>query len=168
MERDRIPFAHKANPLSSSDDSTNPLIPSRPRETISLMQLGLLGLLEVSSLCLLLASPTLAQITPDSTLGDENSQVTPNQTIRGAAADLIEGGAIRDSNLFHSLIEFNVGNGQRVYFANPDGITNILTRVTGSTLSQILGTLGVNGSANLFLLNPNGIAFGSNARLEVV
>ncbi|WP_424100194.1 filamentous hemagglutinin N-terminal domain-containing protein [Moorena producens] len=152
-----IPQAHKANPLTAS----------LPREPISLMQLGLVGLLEVSSLCLLLASPTLAQITPDSTLGNENSQVTPNQTIRGAAADLIEGGAIRDSNLFHSFLEFNVGNGQRVYFANPDGITNILTRVTGSNLSQILGTLGVNGSANLFLLNPNGIAFGSNASLDV-
>ncbi|NEO89312.1 MAG: filamentous hemagglutinin N-terminal domain-containing protein [Moorea sp. SIO3G5] len=162
-----FPQAHKANLLSSSDDSTNPLRPSLPTDPISLMQLGLLGLLEVSSLCLLLASPTKAQITPDSTLGDENSQVTPNQTIRGAAADLIEGGAIRDSNLFHSFLEFNVGNGQRVYFANPDGITNILTRVTGSTLSQILGTLGVNGSANLFLLNPNGIGFGANARLDV-
>ncbi|NEP49517.1 MAG: filamentous hemagglutinin N-terminal domain-containing protein, partial [Moorea sp. SIO3C2] len=131
------------------------------------MQIGLVGLLEVSSLCVLLASPTLAQITPDSTLGDENSQVTPNQTIRDAAADLIEGGAIRDSNLFHSFLEFNVGDGQRVYFANPDGITNILTRVTGSNLSQILGTLGVNGSANLFLLNPNGINFGTNASLDV-
>ena len=152
-----FPFAHKANPLTES----------LPTDTISLIQLGLLGLLEVSSLCLLLASPTLAQITPDSTLGNENSIVTPNQTIRGAIADLIEGGAIRDSNLFHSFLEFNVGNGQRVYFANPDGITNILTRVTGSTLSQILGTLGVNGSANLFLLNPNGINFGTSSRLDV-
>ncbi|AOX03591.1 hypothetical protein BJP34_32900 [Moorena producens PAL-8-15-08-1] len=162
-----FPFAHKANALSSSDDNTNPLIQNLPRDTISLMELGLVGLLEVGSLCLLLASPTLAQITPDSTLGNENSQVTPNQTIRGAVADLIEGGAIRDSNLFHSFIEFNVSNGQRVYFANPDGITNILTRVTGSNLSQILGTLGVNGSANLFLLNPNGINFGANSRLDV-
>ncbi|NEO36094.1 MAG: filamentous hemagglutinin N-terminal domain-containing protein [Moorea sp. SIOASIH] len=162
-----FPFAHKAHSLSSSHYSTNPLIQNLPRDTISRMQWGLLGLLEVSSLCLLLASPTLAQIIPDSTLGDENSQVTPNQTIRGAVADLIEGGAIRDSNLFHSFLEFNVGNGQRVYFANPDGITNILTRVTGSTLSQILGTLGVNGSANLFLLNPNGINFGANASLDV-
>ncbi|WP_424099386.1 filamentous hemagglutinin N-terminal domain-containing protein [Moorena producens] len=163
----RFPFAHKTNLISSSDHSTNPLIPSLPTDTISLIQLGLVGFLEVSSLCLLLASPTLAQITPDSTLGNENSQVTPNQTIRGAVADLIEGGAIRDSNLFHSFLEFNVGNGQRVYFANPDGITNILTRVTGSNLSQILGTLGVNGSANLFLLNPNGINFGANSRLDV-
>ncbi|NEO38678.1 MAG: filamentous hemagglutinin N-terminal domain-containing protein [Moorea sp. SIOASIH] len=131
------------------------------------MQLGLVGLLQFGSVCLFFQDPTLAQITPDSTLGNENSQVTPNQTIRGAVADLIEGGAIRDSNLFHSFLEFNVSNGQRVYFANPDGITNILTRVTGSTLSQILGTLGVNGSANLFLLNPNGIGFGANARLDV-
>ncbi len=157
MERDRIPKAQKAHPLTES----------LATEPISLIQLGLLGLLEVSSLSLLLASTTLAQITPDTTLGNENSQVTPNQTIRGAVADLIEGGAIRDSNLFHSFIEFNVGNGQRVYFANPDGITNILTRVTGNNLSQILGTLGVNGSANLFLLNPNGINFGSNASLDV-
>ncbi|NEO81582.1 filamentous hemagglutinin N-terminal domain-containing protein, partial [Moorena sp. SIO4G3] len=163
----RFPFAHKTNPLSSKHYNTNYLIASRTRDTISLMQLGLVALLEVSSLWLLLALPTIAQITPDSTLGNENSQVTPNQTIRGAVADLIEGGAIRDSNLFHSFIEFNVSNGQRVYFANPDGITNILTRVTGSTLSQILGTLGVNGSANLFLLNPNGIAFGSSSRLDV-
>ncbi|AOX03531.1 hypothetical protein BJP34_32535 [Moorena producens PAL-8-15-08-1] len=164
MERDRIPQSQKANPLSSSDDSTNPLTQSH---SISLMQLGLVAFLEVSSLCLLLASPTLAQITPDTTLGDENSQVTPNQTIRGAVADLIEGGAIRDSNLFHSFLEFNIDNGQRVYFDNPDGITNILTRVTGNNLSQILGTLGVNGSANLFLLNPNGINFGANSRLDV-
>ncbi|NEO71347.1 filamentous hemagglutinin N-terminal domain-containing protein [Moorena sp. SIO3H5] len=152
-----FPFSKKAHPLTKS----------LPTDTISLMQLGLVGLLEVGSLCLFFQHPTLAQITPDNTLGDENSIVTPNQTIRGAIADLIEGGAIRDSNLFHSFLEFNVGNGQRVYFANPDGITNILTRVTGSNLSQILGTLGVNGSANLFLLNPNGINFGANSRLDV-
>ncbi|OLT62612.1 hypothetical protein [Moorena bouillonii] len=110
----RFPFAHKTNPLSSKHYNTNYLIASRTRDTISLMQLGLVALLEVSSLWLLLALPTIAQITPDSTLGNENSQVTPNQTIRGAVADLIEGGAIRDSNLFHSFLEFNVGNGQRV------------------------------------------------------
>ncbi|NEP28824.1 MAG: filamentous hemagglutinin N-terminal domain-containing protein [Moorea sp. SIO3I6] len=167
MESDRIPQAQKANGKSCSHYGTNPLTPRLPTEPISLMQLGLVGFLEVSSLCLLLASPTNAQLTPDSTLGNENSIVTPNQTIRGAVADLIEGGAIRDSNLFHSFLEFNVGNGQRVYFDNPDGITNILTRVTGNNLSQILGTLGVNGSANLFLLNPNGINFGANASLDV-
>ncbi|NET63517.1 MAG: filamentous hemagglutinin N-terminal domain-containing protein, partial [Moorea sp. SIO1G6] len=109
----------------------------------------------------------LAQITPDQTLGNFSSVVTPNATIRGEPGDLIEGGAARGSNLFHSFQDFNVGQLQRVYFANPAGIENILSRVTGSNISNILGTLGVDGGANLFLLNPNGIVFGQNARLDV-
>ncbi|NEO30969.1 MAG: filamentous hemagglutinin N-terminal domain-containing protein [Symploca sp. SIO3C6] len=114
-----------------------------------------------------LANRALAQLTPDNTLGNENSLVTPNVDVKGALADLIEGGAIRDINLFHSFLEFNVENGGRVYFANPAGIENILTRVTGNNVSNILGTLGVDGAANLFLLNPNGIVFGNNAQLDV-
>ncbi|NEP00174.1 MAG: filamentous hemagglutinin N-terminal domain-containing protein [Symploca sp. SIO2E9] len=109
----------------------------------------------------------LAQLTPDTSLGNENSVVTPNVDVQGELADLIEGGAIRDLNLFHSFLEFNVENGGRVYFANPAGIENILTRVTGNNASNILGTLGVDGAANLFLLNPNGIVFGNNAQLDV-
>ncbi|WP_293084779.1 filamentous hemagglutinin N-terminal domain-containing protein [Moorena sp. SIO4A1] len=41
----------------------------------------------------------------------------------------------------------------------------MLSRVTGTNVSNILGTLGVLGNANLFLINPNGIVFGSNSRL---
>ncbi|MBD2166732.1 S-layer family protein [Calothrix membranacea FACHB-236] len=109
----------------------------------------------------------LAQITPDETLGNERSVITPNVNIQGAAADQIDGGAIRGSNLFHSFGEFNIQEGQRVYFANPAGINHILSRVTGNNPSNILGTLGVNGSANLFFINPNGIIFGKNASLDV-
>jgi filamentous hemagglutinin family protein len=107
---------------------------------------------------------TLAQITPDRTLGAENSQV-----FRDASDQLVDigGGAIRGTNLFHSFTEFNVGGQQQVYFTNPAGIENILSRITGRNPSEILGTLGVNGSANLFLLNPNGILFGRDARLDV-
>ncbi|NEP02950.1 MAG: filamentous hemagglutinin N-terminal domain-containing protein, partial [Symploca sp. SIO2E9] len=114
-----------------------------------------------------LTNPAEAQITPDNTLGNESSVVTPNVDVKGALADLIEGGVIRDINLFHSFLEFNVPDRGRVYFANPVGIENILTRVTGNNLSNILGTLGVDGAANLFLLNPNGIVFGNNAQLDV-
>ncbi len=110
---------------------------------------------------------TLAQITPDTTLGTEGSVITPNVIIKGVAADQVDGGAIRDSNLFHSFREFNIKDGQRVYFSNPAGINNILGRVTGNNPSDILGTLGVNGNANLFLINPNGIIFGQNARLDI-
>jgi filamentous hemagglutinin family protein len=128
--------------------------------------LGLAGVL-VWGEANFLGSPTLAQITPDSTLGTESSVVTPNVNVRGFPAERIDGGAVRGANLFHSFQEFNVGDEQRVYFANPAGIENILSRVTGNNLSNILGTLGVDGGANLFLLNPNGIIFGSNAQLDI-
>lgn len=118
----------------------------------------------VSAFC---GNYALAQITPDGTLGAERSIVTPNININGANADRIDGGAIRGANLFHSFLEFNIGDGQRVYFANPAGIDNILSRVTGNDPSDILGTLGVEGGANLFLINPNGIIFGANASLSL-
>ena len=109
----------------------------------------------------------LAQLTPDLTLGGESSIVTPGVIIKNQPADRIDGGVSRGTNLFHSFLEFNLNSGQRVYFASPTGIESIITRVTGANSSNILGTLGVNGSANLFLINPNGILFGPNARLDV-
>ena len=102
-------------------------------------------------------------VIPDNTLGLESSRVDNLD----AATDRIGGGAARDTNLFHSFSEFNVGDGLRVYFDNPTGIENIFSRVTGSNASNILGTLGVEGAANLFFLNPNGIIFGKNASLDV-
>ncbi len=114
-----------------------------------------------------LAAPTVAQITPDATLGDEGSLVTSDVELQGDLADLIEGGARRGSNLFHSFVEFNVGEGQRVYFASPESVESILSRVTGGNPSNIFGTLGVDGSADLFLLNPNGVVFGENASLDI-
>ncbi len=110
--------------------------------------------------------PLLAQIQPDNTLGAEQSLVTPS-VIQGLPSDVINGGARRGGNLFHSFLNFNVADGQRVYFGNPAGVLNILTRVTGNNPSAILGTLGVDGGANLFLLNPNGILFGANSRLDI-
>ena len=104
-----------------------------------------------------------AQLIPDSTLGSENSQVTPLE----AALDRIDGGAVRGANLFHSFQEFNINSGHSVYFANPAAIENILTRVTGGNSSAILGRLGVFGEANLWLLNPNGIYFGPEASLDI-
>ncbi|MEA5572567.1 filamentous hemagglutinin N-terminal domain-containing protein [Calothrix sp. UHCC 0171] len=111
--------------------------------------------------------PVTAQITPDNTLGTESSRLDTNVLINNVLGDKINGGAVRESNLFHSFSEFNINDGQRVYFSNPSGVINILTRVTGGNASNILGTLGVDGNANLFLMNPNGILFGQNASLDV-
>jgi filamentous hemagglutinin family protein len=129
---------------------------------IALIVASGIALWELASL-----TPAGAQIVPDSTLGAESSVVTPNVNINGIVSDRIDGGAIRGENLFHSFQEFNVGNAGAAYFTNPSGIATILSRVTGTNPSHILGTLGVLGNANLFLINPNGIIFGSSARLDV-
>ncbi len=121
----------------------------------------------VLNLVFLVSDIADAQIKPDSTLGTESSTVSSNQTIKGVPSEFISGGAVRGSNLFHSFEKFNINSGQGAYFANPSGITNILTRITGNNPSNIFGVLGVLGNANLFLLNPNGIIFGPNARLNL-
>jgi filamentous hemagglutinin family protein len=104
-----------------------------------------------------------AQLQPDQTLGAESSVVTPID----AVSDRIERGATRGVNLFHSFTDFNIDANRNVYFANPVGIENILTRVTGANPSHILGKLGVEGTANLFLINPHGLIFGENASLDL-
>jgi filamentous hemagglutinin family protein len=110
---------------------------------------------------------TYAQVTPDNTLGSEQSIVN-SSTSTGSLRQQIEGGAIRGGNLFHSFRDFSIFGGQSVYFQSPIGIRNIISRVTGGNPSNIEGTLGVSGgTANLFLINPNGIIFGANARLDV-
>ncbi|MDZ7957434.1 MAG: filamentous hemagglutinin N-terminal domain-containing protein [Aulosira sp. DedQUE10] len=133
-----------------------------------LEQVRLVLILAIIGFTNALTNSAFAQIVPDSSLGAESSILIPNANIQGLPANLIEGGATRGTNLFQSFLKFNVGDGQRVYFANPVGIENIFTRITGNDSSNIFGTLGVNGKANLFLLNPNGIVFGSNARLDVI
>jgi filamentous hemagglutinin family protein len=129
----------------------------------------LVGFLAISGSVTFSQSCALAQSTskilPDQTLGAESSIVQPSNS-QPDRID-IHGGAIRGTNLFHSFQDFNVNEGQSVYFANPPKIEAIFSRVTGSNPSMILGRLGVSGFADLFLLNSNGIIFGSNASLDL-
>ncbi|MCC0175656.1 hypothetical protein I4641_01505, partial [Waterburya agarophytonicola K14] len=99
---------------------------------ISLSQLAF----STVSFIFLLTYSVSAQVIPDNSLGSESSIVNPDVTVQDTLADLIEGGAIRGNNLFHSFSEFNVSDGAAVYFANPDGIANILTRVTGNNVDD--------------------------------
>ncbi|MDY6803974.1 MAG: CHAT domain-containing protein [Cyanobacteriota bacterium] len=72
------------------------------------------------------------------------------------------------SNLFHSFTQFNIEQNQTVNFVSSPSIQNILTRVNGGAPSAIDGLLQVTGgNSNLFIMNPAGIVFGANARLDV-
>ncbi|MDJ0568130.1 MAG: filamentous hemagglutinin N-terminal domain-containing protein [Pleurocapsa sp. MO_192.B19] len=127
------------------------------------MQKGLSPLFQLS-LCTLgcfyaTSNTALAQVTPDGTV---NTQVNLN----GNVAE-ITGGEARGSNLFHSFQDFSVSTGNEAFFNNATDVSNIFSRVTGGNTSNIDGTIRANGSASLFLINPAGIIFGENTRLDI-
>lgn len=107
-----------------------------------------------------IAPPSLAQVSGDGSLSTTvNSPDSRNF--------VIDGGDRAGNNLFHSFREFSVPTGGSAYFNNATDVQNIFSRVTGGNASNIDGLLRANGNANLFLLNPSGILFGRNARLNI-
>ncbi|MBW4569253.1 MAG: filamentous hemagglutinin N-terminal domain-containing protein [Tolypothrix carrinoi HA7290-LM1] len=100
------------------------------------------------------------QVSPDGTL---STTVTSPDNLNFTIND----GNRVEGNLFHSFREFSVPNNGSAVFQNPLDVQNIINRVTGGSLSQINGLIQTQGSANLFLLNPAGIFFGQNARLNI-
>jgi filamentous hemagglutinin family protein len=71
-------------------------------------------------------------------------------------------------NLFHSFGDFNLIKDDVASFQGPSNVQNILARVTGGGASSIDGTLRSEISgANLYFINPAGVMFGANAKLEI-
>jgi filamentous hemagglutinin family protein len=105
----------------------------------------------------------LGQVVGDTTLGAESSLVTSPTP----GSFQIDGGATRETNLFHSFQEFSIPTNGSAFFNNALTIENIISRVTGASGSNINGAIRTNGTANLFLINPNGIVFGAGASLNI-
>ena len=126
--------------------------------------------LPIASLVLALLwvpAPSQARPVPDNTLGrTENSIVRPQDE----NIFQIDRGAIRGSSLFHSFESFSIEKGDEVHFLQPSATNPIdimITRVTGANPSNINGVLRVEGNADLFFINPNGILFGPQAQLDI-
>ncbi|WP_190509689.1 filamentous hemagglutinin N-terminal domain-containing protein [Leptolyngbya sp. FACHB-321] len=120
-----------------------------------------IGSLLLVSTLLVAALPCQAQVT---------SAIDGTQTIVRQTDNTfnITGGTTAGNNLFHSFQQFGLTQGQVASFLANPAIQNVLGRVTGGEASVINGLLQVTGSnANLYLINPAGIVFGANARLDV-
>jgi filamentous hemagglutinin family protein len=122
------------------------------RFVLLLPSLVLLGLLH--------SETVQAQVSADGTLSTTVTSADPRNFV-------IEQGDRAGGNLFHSFRQFSVPTGGSAYFNNAVDVQNIFARVTGGNSSNIDGLIRANGTANLFLLNPSGILFGPNARLNI-
>jgi filamentous hemagglutinin family protein len=108
------------------------------------------------------AAPTMAQaqVIPDGSL-------PTRVTSRNGRDFAIDNGRQVGPNLFHSFSQFSVPTGGSVVFKPAADVQNIFSRVTGGAVSNIDGLIQAGGSANLFLLNPSGIVFGTGAKLNI-
>jgi filamentous hemagglutinin family protein len=103
-------------------------------------------------------------IGPDATVG---TVVTSNNS-----NFVITGGQVAGRNLFHSFDRFSVPTGGSATFDLTETpiVTTLFGRVTGGNPSTIDGLLQLRNAqapVNLFLLNPAGVIFGANARLDL-
>jgi filamentous hemagglutinin family protein len=125
----------------------------------SLVWLGILG-----TGFMLASSVQAQQVMSDGTV---NTIVT-----RSGNTFTITNGSAAGTNLFHSFQEFSIPTGGTATFdlVNTPAISAIFSRVTGGTVSSIDGairTINSSHPVSLFLLNPNGILFGKDARLDI-
>jgi filamentous hemagglutinin family protein len=122
--------------------------------------------MKLKSSCLILLSinslSASAEVTLDGTLGRSGALPGPDYLI---GADL---GRQHGGNLFHSFQGFNLNHSESATFSGPNSVSNIISRVTGGNLSQIDGLIrSTIPNADMYFLNPYGVMFGPNARLDV-
>jgi filamentous hemagglutinin family protein len=135
-----------------------------PRHSIYILTMNIKQPFKWTTLIILLSINTIgmAQITTDGTLGPVQSLSGPDYQI---GPDL---GQQHGGNLFHSFQAFNLQSFESATFSGPNTIQNVISRVTGGNPSSIDGTLRSSiPGADFYFLNPNGIIFGSNARLDI-
>jgi len=113
-------------------------------------------------LLLIISLPINAQVVLDGTLGHSGPLPGPDYQIK---ADL---GQQHGGNLFHSFQDFNLQSFESATFSGPNSVNNVISRVTGGNPSNIDGLLrSTIPNADMYFLNPYGIMFGPNARLDV-
>lgn len=115
---------------------------------------------------LLLPFSVGAQIRTDGSLGQVG------QSLTGPIFQIPQSlGKVAGSNLFHSFQTFNLAAGETASFSTTSaGLSNVISRVTGGTASQINGLIRLtpaSGTPGFFFINPAGVAFGAGASVDV-
>src|SRR5450830_454968 len=129
---------------------TDPILPSRHAALTPPLQRTALALLIASCFGAAYANPSLPQVV--------SGQATFNQ----------QGNVFSLTNTPNTIINwqsFSINPGELTRFIQQNANSSVLNRITGQDPSQILGALQSNGK--VFLINPNGVLFGRDARVDV-
>ncbi len=106
--------------------------------------------------------PVRAEIITDGALGNSVNLPGPHFQIEAKL------GQQHGGNLFHSFQNFNLQSHESATFSGHLGISNIISRVTGGNSSTIDGLIrSTIPNADVYFLNPYGILFGPNAKLDL-
>jgi filamentous hemagglutinin family protein len=103
-----------------------------------------------------------AEVITDGTVGAAQNLGGPNFVIPQTL------GSIRGTNLFHSFQNFNIANTESATFTGANSLQNVISRVTGGQSSNINGLLRSQvGQAAFYFINPAGVVFGVDAKVDV-
>ena len=108
-----------------------------------------------------ISTSVFAEVVTDGSLGaitNLSGQMIIPQSLGTTAGD----------NLFHSFKTFNIQTGESASFTGSENLKNVISRVTGENRSLIDGPLtSTIGRANFYFINPAGVFFGANAKVNV-
>ena len=111
-----------------------------------------------AAICLALSQSVFAMPT-----GGKVVDGTVTGIVNGTVAS---GGTINvNSNALIDWTKFDIGKNETLNFAFNQDYLNVINHVTGSEMSQLLGTLNAK-NGNVYLINPNGILVGGGARID--
>jgi len=99
--------------------------------------------------------------------GAHGAPVAP-QVVAGQASFTQQGNVFSITNTPNTIINwqsFSVNAGEVTRFVQQSADSAVLNRIVGQDPTRILGALQSNG--HVFLINPNGILFGKDARVDV-
>jgi filamentous hemagglutinin family protein len=123
--------------------------------------------ISLAGLFFLLPTCALAQVIRDGSIGPD--QAIQPEFLSSGRYDITEDmGEVSGSNLFHSFEQFDLSAGQGANFSGNASIQNIVSRVTGGAVSDINGKINstIDG-VNLYFLNPMGVIFGPDAKIQI-
>ena len=126
------------------------------------------GLISTTLILCLGVIAASAQIVTDGSLGARTNLSGDVSIVRS------ELGQRAGENLFHSFDRFSVNDGAAVIFGVPDGVGNLISRVTGPEASALNGlisfaddaTTSLPVAADFWLFNPNGVVVGPDAQFR--